>query len=160
LWYRFRDHFVVPVSVFSDPPATVTERDCGSALGVPRCRCDGLGFLSRRDLAPVVRWRFGAAIPADCERQEEVVRLPALGIAAPAASGDAYEAQRLGFPNCRCHQTRGNPIADEVLLGDRQSAVVVPAVVGELDLDPRNDLVRRLAENAIGGATHHLNQAG
>jgi hypothetical protein len=92
LWYWFRDHFVVPVSIFSDAPATVTECYRAHVLCLTRSLGDGFGFLDCFDFAPIMRGRLSAAVAAICERQQEMIRLPVFGVAASAAHRHSEKA--------------------------------------------------------------------
>src|SRR5262245_52673784 len=49
-----------------------------------------------------------------------------------------------------------NAILVEILVGHRQLAVIIAAVMRQLDLNPRNYPVRRLAEFPIGWAFQHF----
>jgi hypothetical protein len=94
-----------------------------------------LGFLDCFDLAPIVRGRIGAAAAAMGERQEEPVWLPVIGVPATTAL-HADKAKRFRFTDGRRNGVVVHPIRHEIMLGDRQVAVVVAAVVSVLDLDP------------------------
>ena len=92
--------------------------------------------------------RISAAVAALCERQQELVGLPEIGVAA-TASLHADETKGFGFTDGWGYAVVMYAIIDKVLLGDWQVAVVIAAVVGELDLDPRDDPVRGHAQHAV-----------
>ena len=58
-----------------------------------------------------------------------------LCISAAAAHGDADEPQRFGYPDRRSDGVVTYAVIDEVQFRNRQLAVVVAAVVGQLDLN-------------------------
>jgi hypothetical protein len=77
---------------------------------------DGFRLLHRFDLAPRIRGRISAAVPATGERQKELVRLSTFGIAPAAAFRDFNEAECLRFPNRRRNQARRDAVFHEIQL--------------------------------------------
>jgi hypothetical protein len=63
------------------------------------------------------------------ERQPIQAGLAAFCIAAAATLGDLDEAEGHGFPDCRRDRVAMDAVLDEILVGHRQLAVVVAAVV-------------------------------
>jgi len=108
------------------------------------------------DLLPFVGWRvLGVA-----EGQAEQIRLPPFGIAGAAGFGDFDKAERDDFADGGGDGATVNVVADEVVIGDRQLAVIGAAVVGELDLDAVEDAPCGQAEDAPGGRAQHGNGMG
>jgi hypothetical protein len=52
-----------------------------------------------------------------------------------------------------------DPIAHKIAVGDRQSPVVVSAMVPQLDFNPVKDTPGGQAEDSVGWGFQHLNQA-
>jgi hypothetical protein len=104
---------------------------------------DGFRLLHRFDLAPRIRGRISAAVPATGERQKELVRLSMFGIAPAAAFRDFDEAECLRLPDRRRNQTRRDAVFHEIQLGHRQAAIVIASMATQLDLDPGNDTMGR-----------------
>jgi hypothetical protein len=65
--------------------------------------------------------------------------LSAFCVAAAATLRDLNETERDGFPDSRGDRVTMDAVLDEILICYRQQTVVVPAVVREFDLNPRND---------------------
>jgi hypothetical protein len=79
------------------------------------------------------------------ERQEEKIGLAVVGISSASALCNPDEAERLCFADSRRHGIVVNAVVDEVLFGNRQATVVVAAMMGEFDLNARNDSMCRQA---------------
>ena len=75
-------------------------------------------------------WRAGATPAVVRERQSVQTWRVAFGVAA-AATFDGNEPKRLGFPNGWRDTHSRYAVVDEVVVGDRQSAVVVSTVVAQ-----------------------------
>ncbi len=104
-----------------------------------------LGIMFCPDSSPLVS---GLGVADMAIRQSELIRPAPFGITGPAVFSDFDEAQRLQFTNCWPYGVATNPVIDELVIGDGQSTVIVPAVMGQLDL--------KTGENAMGGEAQHL----
>jgi hypothetical protein len=118
------------------------EADCAFVLIDAGCAGIGLGLFDRFDLPPVVWGWLAVVSPRVHICQKELVGLAMFGIAASAVL-DADKAESLAFADCRRYPVVVDAVLDEVLLGDRQAAVLFPAVVKMLDFDAVEDAVTR-----------------
>ena len=95
-----------------------------------------LGVLDRLMALPFVRW----AGAADREVGEPVqARRTKLTVARLAAFGHFEEAEYLAFADAWRDGILVDAVLDKMLVGDRQLAVVVAAVLRQLDLDAGED---------------------
>jgi hypothetical protein len=129
---------VGPVFCFSGAP--FGEFHHARVLIVAGRSCNRLCLLAALDLAPIVC--RGIAASAVSERQEEQIWLAVLGIPSSAAFCHPDKAKSFSLTNGRRNEARRNPIFHEIELGHRQAAVIVTAMVRELDCYPINDLAR------------------
>src|SRR5262249_30005476 len=72
---------------------------------------------------------------------------------------DLDEAERDQFPDGGCNHAMVEPVFNELSVRHGQLAVVHAAMVRELDLDAREHLMSRTAQDAEGWRFQHLNQA-
>jgi hypothetical protein len=110
------------------------------------------------DLSPIVCRRALAAVPVMRESQSIVARLAALGVTAAPALRHLNESQSDRFPDSRGNRVAMDPVFDEILVGHRKLAIVVAAVVRQLDFDAGNDPMCRLAELSVRRAFKHFDQ--
>jgi hypothetical protein len=90
------------------------------------------------------------------ERQKELVGLSIFRIASAALFSDADKAQCLRFADGRRYGVMVYPIFNEIFESNWQAAVVVAAMMGEFDLDPRNDSMSRQTESAVSRRLQHF----
>ena len=95
-----------------------------------------LGVMFRPHISPLVS---GLSVADMAIRQSELVRPAPFGITSPAVFGNFDEAQDLQLADCWPYGVTANPIVNELVIGDRQSTVIVSAVVGQLDLKAGKD---------------------
>ena len=87
--------------------------------------------------------RLLSAGPAVCKRQEETIWRSVLGIACTSALGNADKAERFCFTDRWGYGTPVHPERDELICGNRKSAIVIAAMMGKLNLDARDNQMRR-----------------
>ena len=61
------------------------------------------------------------------------MRRPKLGVTGAATFGDFHKAKRLCLPNSRRNRVAMDAVALEVVIGDRQPAVIIATVIGVLE---------------------------
>jgi hypothetical protein len=63
------------------------------------------------------------------------MRRPKLGVTGAATFRDFRKAKRRYLPNSRRNRVAMDAVALEVVIGNRQPAVIIATVIGALDLD-------------------------
>jgi hypothetical protein len=134
--FRVRNHSRFPGVVFRflSPPFREFYRT--RVLTVASPSCNRFCFLDNLDLAPIMGRRLGSAGPAVSEREEELIGLAILSIAATATLHDTDETKCFGFSDSWRNGVVVDSVCLEILKSYRQPAVVVAAVMRKLDLDP------------------------
>jgi hypothetical protein len=99
-----------------------------------------LGPFNGLDIAPIVGWTFNSRWPVGQPKQ---VRCAKFGIAGAAALGNLNKPERHAFPNSGTNCVAVNAVLMKVLIRDRQVAIVLAAVVRELDLEAIKHAARR-----------------
>src|SRR5262249_37071942 len=140
---------------FSCCPA-LGESNCIRVLVCARGAGDGLSLFDCLDLAPVMRRGIYTTIASVRECQEEQTWLAILGIPPTTALCNADEAQRLCLAGRRCDLVMRDTVIDEILLRDRQPAIVVAAVVRVFDLESVDDSSGRKRKHPPRGAFKHF----
>jgi len=97
-------------------------------LGTPCDLSQPLGRLNVPNTPPFVR-RFRSAL-AHHARQTEQVRQAKLASAGSAPLRHLDKAERFKLTDRRSYRVAMNPVFHELLVGDRQLAIIVTAVVG------------------------------
>jgi hypothetical protein len=71
--------------------------------------------------------------------QPKFMRRPKLGVTGAATFSDFRKAKRHCLPNSRPNRVAMDAVTFEVVIGDRQPAVIIATVIGVLDLDAVED---------------------
>jgi hypothetical protein len=153
---RVRNHSRFPGVVFRflSPPFREFYRT--RVLTVASRSCNRFCFLDSLDLAPIMGRRLGSAGPAVSEREEELIGLAILSIAATATLHDTDETKCSGFSDSWRNGVVVDSVCLEILKSYRQPAVVVAAVMRKLDLDPVDNASSRKRKGAPRWAFYHL----
>jgi len=119
---------------------------------------DLLCFFERFDAAPIMGRRIFSAVATVSKGQEKKVRRSMLSIPAPAALSDTNKAECFGFSNCRRDRRSVHAVGNKVIGGNRKAAVVVAAVMSQLDFDARYYQMARKGERPISRRLEHFNR--
>src|SRR5262249_52163993 len=124
-----------------------------SGAGFSRGAGDGFGFLHRGDPLPLIR----CPSTTDGQIGQPIHARPAIFAVAGPAAYDFEKTERLAFADARPDGVAMNAVLDELLIGDRELAVVLAAVLGSISMRarmrwPESDSVRNagLCSIAIG----------
>ena len=126
----------------------------GTGFLFPRGAGDGFRFLHRLYASPFV----GRLSTADRSVGEPILaRRSELAVAGLAVLR-VEESERLALADAWADGVPVDAVLDEVLVRDRELAVVLAAVLGKFDLDSGEDAVTAERQHAIRGALQHRDQ--
>jgi hypothetical protein len=112
---------------------------------------DLFGTVHRLDVPPLVR-PVAALIDGGSVCESEKVHLPQMAILRTTPLCHADKAKRLKLADCRADRMAMDAVFVKVVIGARQGAVIVAAVMTEFDLKARKNAMGGKGKRAIRGA--------